>query len=140
MAIKSGEIITASELDTLKTNIKTMYSKRGRLTDTQKGYAGTALNTSSITTDSNINEVGDIVNACLVINDIPNLKFVQLSANNDYINSGEYIFGDGTSTDLSTWLTTNMRDATTTSSNHGCRGECVGLCTGDCYGTCVNGC
>ena len=35
---------------------------------------------------------------------------------------------------LFNWLTDTIRDASGKSSNHGCRGACVGICTGSCYG------
>lgn len=149
MAIKSNEIITANDINTLKAKIKNMYNNRSYLTQDQKNQAGTAIDGNNISAYANITKtnnntvtspIGDIINACLVINDIPNLKQVDLNHVNDYINKNEYIFGDGSATDLLSWLSDVKRDATGTSNNHGCRGACVGICTATCFSQCTYEC
>ena len=83
MAIKSNETITANDINTLKAKIKNMYNNRSYLTQDQKNKAGTAIDGNNISAYANITKtnnstvtspIGDIINACLVINDIPNLK------------------------------------------------------------------
>ena len=136
--IKSHKFITAKGLNALKTKIKTMYSNRPLITSAQKGYASTALNNNYFQPHdkTEIEQIGDLINACLVINDIPNLKFVDLAnSSNAYVNRGENIFGDGTSTNLMTWLSDAKKNATGTSTNHGCRSACTGICSGGCTGS-----
>lgn len=142
MAIKSGESITASDLTTLKTNINTMLGKRGlALTQSGSGTSRTLSSTASGTIRKKVQDtsftagndistdVATLINALLVINDLPNLLKDRATGNN--------IFADGYSTsDLLTTFssTANIVTASGTSSNHGCRGACVGLCASGCYG------
>lgn len=112
--IKSNEKIIASDLNDLKTKIITMYGKRPYLTSDQIDTAGTALDNTSFSAGDHtkIKEIGDIINALLVINDIPNLKKVDLLNDNSYVNLNEKIFSDGTSTELNSWLSNSKMNAT----------------------------
>ena len=134
MAVKSGTAITKTDLDSLKSKILTMYGNRQLTVNGQQlsntsnaNYA--AVNSASFTVGSPITSsgLGALIQACLVINDIPNLLKRQ--------SAGDNVFRAGTTTNLLTWLSTSKVNAVTTSSYHGCRGACVGLCLGGCYGT-----
>ena len=134
MAVKSGTAITASDLASLRTKILTMYGNRQlsvngqQLSNTSNAnYA--AVNSATFIAGQSITSegLGALIQACLVINDIPNLLKRQ--------NQGDQIFRAGSTTNLLTWLSTSKVNAVTTSSYHGCRGACVGLCLGGCYGT-----
>ena len=158
MSIKTGESITASDLTNLKTKILTMYNNRtvnfGVQLSGTNSYK-TAVSNSSFTAGSSITGnpgIGALINACLVINDIPNLKWTSNSSSSYIQPTGGTVFGDGTATEiLSGWLTNAKRDATGTSSSHGCRGACLGICSSGCsttatgttggtLGTACNGC
>lgn len=139
MSIQTGQIMTAVDMQNLKAKILTLYTNRKvnvgwtyPLNSGSNYYKQHANGTGPQQSDSIVWNFGNLIDACLVINDIPNLKEQQDEA-------GGKIFEDGTSTDLLNWVD-NIKDATTTSTNHGCRGACVGLCSGSCAGTCKDGC
>lgn len=148
MGITSNDRITAQELNTLKSNIKTLYNNRPLLNNNQRNkYAATALDNTQfvqytkdqitpLAADNNKNHslLGDLINACLVINDIPNLKYVDIDSSDDFIKLYDKIFGDGTFIDLIQW-TNQYKNATGDSDAHGCRGACSGICSGGCSGT-----
>ena len=93
MSIRSGTAVTATDLNSLKTKILTMYGNR-----TVNFGLGTSLSNSSNRYNSAVSNsnfsvggkitgnpgVGALINACLVINDIPNLKWVS-STTSSYV-------------------------------------------------------
>lgn len=131
--ITTGNTINASDLNTLKTNILTMYNNRKVEVDNQQLSSSSnthhaAVANASFTAGESItaNDLGALLKACLVINDIPNLLKDQ--------DQGVSIFSDGSTTAINDWVN-QRKSATSTNSTHGCRGACVGICTGGCSGT-----
>lgn len=143
MSIKSKEVITAADLNRLKNYIKNIYRYRGLIesilnndgSEDYETFTGTALTTSTFSVGDleHFNEIKDLFNSCLIINDIPNLLWTDLSNNaNAYINMYEKIFGDGTETELINWVQ-NIYSKYSDDEDHGCRGACIGICYGSCY-------
>lgn len=134
MAIKTGEKITAADLTALKEKITTIYNNRSALlSSAQKEYLTSAKNLTFTKDDINTAAIGTLINACLVINDIPNLRWYSPSnTNQGYLGHGDKIVGDGIkSQNLLDWAD-NIKNAKANSGTHGCRAACLG--------TCVNGC
>lgn len=145
MSIRTGTAITASDLTSLKNKILTMYGKRtvnvsGQQLSSTTQTQHKAVSDSSFTKGNKIDGspgLGALINACLVINDIPNLLWTSNGSTAYLQDPGGKAFGNGSTTEiLSGWLTNAKRDASTTSTNHGCRGACVGICTDACTSTC----
>lgn len=145
MSIHQGEQITASDLTALKNRIITMYNNRtvsvnGQQLSNNSNTYRAAVNNASFSSGSSItSQVGDLINAVLVINDVPNLLWTG-SGTNYNPPSGGLVgaagYSNSTYYDLITnWLSNNMVNATGTSTNHYCRGACVGICTAGCSGT-----
>ena len=135
MAISSNTAILASDLTSLRNSVSALYANRASLLTTgQKKYGTTAIHTTFTQYDIHPDYIQFLVNACLVINDIPNLKWYDPDhTSGDYLYKNDKIFGDGSTTNLLTWISTRA-GATGTSSAHGCRGACVGICYTGCSG------
>lgn len=132
MAIKSGNSATASDMNALKTALLTLYANRSvtvndRTLSTTTAAPYSTVNGITATAGSSIAATQKgIIDGVLIINDVPNLL---TQAQN------EKILANGvSSTDLLSWVN-QYKDATGTSTNHGCRGACVGICSGGCAGT-----
>ena len=132
MGVKSNNEITTTDINKLITNIKTLYSKRtvkvSNRTLSETSGAEYKLIPSQRSQNKEIyqSDLGQLIDACLVINDIPNV-----------IKSSQYkdILYNSTTTDiLNTWLSEDKYTASGTSSKHGCRGACVGICKNGCAG------
>ncbi len=93
MSIRSGTAVTATDLNSLKTKILTMYGNRTinfglstPLSDSSNQY-NSAVTNSTFARGGKIKGspgLGALINACLVINDIPNLRWVS-STTSSYI-------------------------------------------------------
>lgn len=145
MSIHQGEQITASDLTALKNRIITMYNNRtvsvnGQQLSNNSNTYRAAVNNASFSSGSPItSQVGDLINAVLVINDVPNLLWTS-SGTNYNPPSGGLVgaagYSNSTYYDLITnWLSNSMVNATGTSTTHYCRGACVGICTAGCSNT-----
>ena len=81
MSIRTGTAIYASDLTSLRTKILTMYNNRPVNFGIQLSGTNTyktAATSSTFAKGSQIKGnpgIGALINACLVINDIPNLKW-----------------------------------------------------------------
>lgn len=135
MSIKSGQLVTATDLNALKVALLTLYSNRvvstdGRQLSNTNVAPYSTVNAVSASAGSLIADVQDaVINGVLVINDIPNV--VNQS-------KGRNILANGTTQDLLTWVNT-YKNETAASGSHGCRGACVGLCSGGCAGASSSG-
>lgn len=122
--MKTGELAQANQYNTLRNAILTAYANRTLSVDNRVLSSLTSTIGSEKTTGNNIEDVS-ILNSFLVINDWPNV-ITQVD--------DEKILDEGTTDDIIPGFTNAKRDATGTSTSHGCRGACVGICSTSCAG------
>lgn len=129
MAIKSGNSATASDMNALKTALLTLYANRPVTVNNRKLSTTTAAPYSTVNgiTATRGNSIAatqkGIIDGVLVINDVPNLL--------TQAQNGKILADGVSSTDLLSWVN-QYKNATQTSTSHGCRGACVGICSGGC--------